>query len=164
MPATSTSHVRLREVQERDLPIFLAHQLDPVATAMGAFESREREPFMAHWAKVLQDPNVTNRTIVLNGEVAGNIVCFPEGQRELIGYVIGREFWGRGVATAALLQFLTLIDRRPLFAIVVAHNHASMRVLEKAGFSRCEDQGADGESADELLFVLADAAPNRPNI
>jgi RimJ/RimL family protein N-acetyltransferase len=121
---------------------------------------------MAHWAKILQNPNVTNRTILVDGEVAGNVVCFPEGERELIGYVIGQEFWGRGVATAALLQFLRLIDRRPLFAIVATHNYASMRVLEKAGFSRCgqvEDR-ADGESDDELSFVLADAARNGPII
>lgn len=151
-----TGHIELREVEGADLPIFFAHQRDPVATAMACFQSREREAFMAHWAKILQDPKVPIRTILEAGEVAGYVSCFPEHERELIGYWLGREFWGRGVATAALSQFLELIDARPLFAIVAKHNHASIRVLEKAGFSHCGQAPGEsgGESEAELLLVL----------
>jgi RimJ/RimL family protein N-acetyltransferase len=56
-----------------------------------------------------------------------------EGERE-VGYWLGREFWGRGIATEALSQFLGVVKTRPLFAHVAKHNHGSRRVLEKCGF------------------------------
>lgn len=43
-----TNDVLLRDVTESDLPIFFEQQLDPDATAMAAFPSRDREAFMAH--------------------------------------------------------------------------------------------------------------------
>jgi RimJ/RimL family protein N-acetyltransferase len=57
-----------------------------------------------------------------------------------IGYWLGETLWGRGIATEAL-QAVThqAIDRHGLtrvFALPFAHNQASCRVLEKAGFVR----------------------------
>jgi RimJ/RimL family protein N-acetyltransferase len=50
-----------------------------------------------------------------------------------VGYWIGREYWGKGVATEALSQFLAHAEvRRPLHAAVAKHNVGSIRVLEKA--------------------------------
>jgi hypothetical protein len=46
-----TNAVQLRDVIEADLPSFFEHQLDPDATRMAAFPSRDRERFMAHWGK-----------------------------------------------------------------------------------------------------------------
>ena len=45
--------VALREVTKEDLPIFFEHQLDAEATRMAAFPSRDREAFMAHWARIM---------------------------------------------------------------------------------------------------------------
>jgi len=45
--------VTLREVTQEDLPIFFAHQLDAEATRMAAFPSRDRDAFMAHWARIM---------------------------------------------------------------------------------------------------------------
>jgi RimJ/RimL family protein N-acetyltransferase len=77
--------------------------------------------------------------------VAGNVVSFEQdGERE-VGYWIGREYWGKGVATEALSQFLDHVEvRRPLYAGVAKHNVASIRVLEKCGFTivgKEEDEG-----------------------
>ena len=52
-----------------------------------------------------------------------------------VGYWIGREHWGKGIATAALGALLAELQDRPLFAHVVEHNIGSIRVLEKCGFS-----------------------------
>ena len=52
-----------------------------------------------------------------------------------VGYWLGREFWGRGIATAALGLFLKLERTRPLVAYISAGNPASRRVIEKSGFS-----------------------------
>jgi RimJ/RimL family protein N-acetyltransferase len=81
--------------------------------------------------------------------VAGNIVCFEDQGERLVGYWIGRGFWGLGIATAALAAFLRQIPARPLVARVVRHNVASRRVLEKCGFMLA------GEDNDELILTLA---------
>ena len=88
----------LRGVVEADLPVFYEHQRDPEGSAMAAFPSRDRDPFMAHWAKTLANDSALTWTIVCDGEVAGNIGCWEADGRRLVGYWIGREFWGRGLA------------------------------------------------------------------
>ena len=52
----------------------------------------------------------------------------------MVGYWIGKEHWGRGIASAALVLYLDVDRHRPLLATVVEHNAGSRRVLEKAGF------------------------------
>src|SRR5262245_54894106 len=94
--------VQLRNVAADDLPIFYEQQRDPAAAQMAAFPMRERGPFMEHWAKVLRDDRVVKQTILVDGQVAGNVVCFDQGGERLVGYWLGQEFWGCGVATRAL--------------------------------------------------------------
>jgi hypothetical protein len=99
----------LREVVEADLPVFYEHQRDPEATAMAAFPSRDRDAFMAHWARTLANDSALTWTIVCDGEVAGNIGCWEADGRRLVGYWIGREFWGRGLATEALAELMEIV-------------------------------------------------------
>ena len=47
-----------------------------------------------------------------------------------------RKYWGKGIVTKALTEFLTNITERPLYAHVAKHNIASIRVLEKCGFRK----------------------------
>jgi RimJ/RimL family protein N-acetyltransferase len=134
MDPTDTE-VTLREVIDSDLPIFYEHQRDPVAWQMAAFPSRDRAKFMAHWEKIRADRTTVLRTILFEGLVAGTVMSFLQNHKRQVGYWIGREFWGRGIATAALQGFLTQLRTRPLYAHVAKHNAASLRVLEKCGFS-----------------------------
>ncbi len=128
------NHVRLRDVIEADLPIFFEQQLDSDATQMAALPARGREAFMAHWIRILGNNSVLVKTILFDGSVAGNIVCFDQlGERE-VGYWLGKEYWGKGIATLALGEFLKYVETRPLYARVAKHNIASRRVLEKCGF------------------------------
>lgn len=154
--------VVLRDVTEEDLPVFFEHQQDPQATEMAAFPARDRDAFMAHWRKILADETVVTRTILVDGDIAGNVVSFEMAAGREVGYWLGREFWGGGVATKALALFLQIETRRPLSAHVAAHNIASRRVLEKCGFVVCgeavvtvwpEDR-AVGERPDELGPVV----------
>lgn len=145
--------IRLRAVVDSDLPIFFEQQLDPDATRMAAFPAREREAFLAHWAKIRADAAVTLRTIVCDGQVAGNIVSWEQAGEREVGYWIGKDYWGRGIATRALWEFLRLIPARPLYAHVARHNFASRRVLEKCGFRLC------GEDAEELVLRLGAETP-----
>ena len=102
---------------------------------MAAFPSRNREASDAHWAKIMADETVILKTIEVDGQVVGSIVSWEMlGERE-VGYWLGREFWGKGIATESLKQFLVVVKMRPLVAHVAKHNVGSRRVLEKCGFN-----------------------------
>ena len=49
--------VVLCDVRETDLPVLYEQQLDPEATRMAAFPSRDREAFDA-WKRILDDPTM----------------------------------------------------------------------------------------------------------
>lgn len=160
------NNVTLREVRDEDLPIFFEQQRDPEANQMAAFTSGrpdDRDAFMAHWARIRSDETNINRTILVAGAVAGNIACFRDFGEPEIGYWLGRDFWGRGVATEALAAFLREITERPLYARVAQDNIASLRVLQKCGFTITgEDKGyapARGEITAEYVLTLA--APDK---
>jgi RimJ/RimL family protein N-acetyltransferase len=125
--------VILRETTLEDVPILFAHQQDPVAAEMAAFESRDWDTFVAHDAKLRLDPTALRRTIVADGEVVGSIGIWGEDERE-IGYWIDRAAWGKGIASAAVAALLTEVQDRPLSAHAAEHNVASIRVLERNGF------------------------------
>ncbi|HET7271550.1 MAG TPA: GNAT family N-acetyltransferase [Rubrobacter sp.] len=140
--------VILRDVIESDLPVFFEHQLDPEATRMASFPARDRKAFMAHWTRILADETVFTKTILLDGHVAGNVVSFVQSGEREVGYWIGKEYWGKGVATQALSAFLDQIDTRPLYAHVARHNIGSIRVLEKCGFR------ISGGEPEEVILIL----------
>jgi RimJ/RimL family protein N-acetyltransferase len=77
-----TPRVVIRDVLESDLPILYAQQNDPPANAMAAFPPKEWEPFMAHWQGMMNDPNVSKKTIAADDKVPGNVLCFRRGGRE----------------------------------------------------------------------------------
>jgi RimJ/RimL family protein N-acetyltransferase len=153
-----TGSVQLRDVIETDLPIFFEQQLDPESTQMADFPSRTQAAFMAHWNRIMADDSILIKTILLNGNVAGNIVCFEQlGERE-VGYWLGKEYWGKGIATQALEQFLEYVATRPLYAHVAKHNLGSRRVLEKCGFTVSGEDSyfseALGKSVEEYILIL----------
>ncbi len=152
----SMSDVVLRNVTDADLPILFEHQLDPEANRMAAFPARDRDAFMAHWTRILGDETITKKTVLLDGRVAGSIVSFEQDDNLEVGYWIGRRYWGKGVATAALSAFLGLVRARPIYAHVAKHNVASIRVLEKCGFEISgEDSGPSDVPGEEVEgFIL----------
>jgi RimJ/RimL family protein N-acetyltransferase len=64
----------------------------------------------------------------------GHIASFDLDGRREITYWIGREDWGRGIATRALQEFLRLEATRPLYGSAASDNAASIRVMTKCGF------------------------------
>ncbi|MFL6077831.1 MAG: GNAT family N-acetyltransferase [Mycobacteriales bacterium] len=147
--------VGIREVADGDLAVFFEHQRDPEATAMAAFPARDWDVFLAHWNKIRADESTLNRTVLVDGAVAGNMASWPMDGERFVGYWIGREYWGRGVATAALGLFLDEEPVRPLYAHVALHNAGSIRVLEKCGFARTPDAPVGGDDGvEEVTLVL----------
>jgi RimJ/RimL family protein N-acetyltransferase len=130
----------LRPVVETDLNILFQQQLEPEAVAMSAYPTKDKGEFMRHWDGILKNKTITARTIIYKDKIAGHIICWKEGKYEQqVGYWIGKQFWGRGIATSALNEFLTQVKVRPLYAHVANHNLASKRVLEKNGFALLDE-------------------------
>jgi RimJ/RimL family protein N-acetyltransferase len=146
--------IALRAVEEADLPVLFEHQRDPEANRMAAFPARDRDAFVAHWRGILVDEGVIARTILADGQVVGDILSWVDDERRLVGYWIGREHWGRGIATRALAAFAEEVTIRPLYAKVAVHNAGSIRVLEKCGFVRRGEPERGDDGIVDLLYVL----------
>jgi RimJ/RimL family protein N-acetyltransferase len=149
----------LRKVVENDLPTFFEHQQDQEANAMAAFPAREWDAFISHWhTNVLGNPANEVRTILVGDEVAGYVSSWEQEGKRLVGYWIGREYWGRGIASSALGEFLRVHERRrPIHAYVALSNARSMRVLEKCGFKPVGEPVSEPGGVTEVLFLLDEA-------
>lgn len=157
-----SGEIMLREVRDDDLPIFFEQQLDPEANHMAAFTTEnpaDREAFAAHWARIRGDERITNRTILFQGQVAGHVASFERLGEPEITYWLGKDYWGQGIATRALLAFLAIVTVRPLYARAAKDHRASLRVLEKCGFIITgEDRGfanARGAEVEEYILTLS---------
>ena len=154
-------NIQLREFSRDDLPIFFEQQLDPEANWMAAFTAKDptdKQAFEMHWEKILADPGITIRTILYNDNVAGSVLCHSWYGKPEISYWLGKEFWGKGIATHGLALFLEVMTLRPLYAMVVKDNLGSICVLEKNGFELSgEDKwysNAREKEMEELVWEL----------
>ncbi|MFL6170740.1 MAG: GNAT family N-acetyltransferase [Ornithinibacter sp.] len=151
----------LRALADADLDPVFAWEGDPRARRMAVFTREnpaDRAAFDAHYRRILADPSVLVQAVVHEGQLAGTIGSFSiDGERE-VTYWIDPARWGRGIATEALRQLLTLETERPLHARVAATNSASRRVLEKVGFRLVDDPPSTvtwrGVEVTELTLVL----------
>jgi len=123
----------------------------------------DADTWLAH---VRRQRPVTSFAIAVDGEAAGGIGLAP--QRDVhrrsaeVGYWLGEAFWNRGIMTAAVREFTTYafdsFDLLRIYAAVFSSNPASMRVLEKAGYTR---EGVlrrsvvkDGQVLDQVLYAV----------
>jgi ribosomal-protein-alanine N-acetyltransferase len=108
----------------------------------------------------------TSFAIVVDGEAAGAVGIMPGADVERfsaeVGYWLGEPFWGRGITLEAVqlvsaYAFDTCKLLR-LFALPFADNHRSLRVLEKAGYTREATLRASAVKAgtvrDQALYAL----------
>ena len=135
------------------------------------YTERDAKAFLKH---VTAADDASNLAIDVAGEAVGAVGFVPGRDIERfsaeIGYWLGEDFWGRGIGTEALslvtshvfgqLNFLRL------YALPFADNPASVRVLEKAGYTREALLRASsvkyGIPKDQLLFSRINPAWNNP--
>jgi RimJ/RimL family protein N-acetyltransferase len=154
--------VMLREVRDTDLPVFFTQMNDTEGIRMAAFTAKDpsdSDYFHAHWTRIRQDPTVIVRTVIGDsGEIVGHAALFGPPEEREVTYWVGRQYWGRGAATAALRELLHVASERPLHARAAADNVGSIRVLEKCGFvvtgNERDFANGRGEEVDEVLFTL----------
>jgi len=156
-----TYDLRLREIEEDDLEVFFQNEQDQIASQMAAFtavDPSDRAAFVDRWTRIFADGNIIGRTILVDHEVVGSILVHNWFGDPEITYWIDRDHWGKGVASAAIREFLEIVLVRPLYARVAFDNHGSRRVLEKCGFvvtgSESGYASARGEEIEELVLTL----------
>lgn len=97
------------------------------------------------WLEIAANPEPSIQLAIdVDGTAAGGVgVIAGEGiycATAQFGYWLGEPYWGRGIATAAAQALCDRIAAERMFARLEAQvfewNPASMRVLEKAGFTR----------------------------
>jgi RimJ/RimL family protein N-acetyltransferase len=150
--------VTIREMLESDWPILFGNQRDPVSSAMAGVPARDWDAYIAHQRKIAADETGLRQTILYDGRIAGDLVSFLHDGRREVGYRIGREYWGKGIATRALALFLEVERRRPLYGWVLSSNAGSQRVLEKCGFTVIGEEHEDGDHG--IIFRLGGEEPD----
>lgn len=153
--------VSLRAIRASDLDAFFAHQCDPEAAHQVALLRRDptdRAAFDSHWQKILADDTVVTRAVLADHQLAGQIVRFAIDDVPEVGNWLDRKYWGKGIASEALRQFLNLVEERPLHAHTASDNLASCRVLAKNGFQILQRQSVyspqRNQEIEESIWVL----------
>jgi RimJ/RimL family protein N-acetyltransferase len=156
-------NITLPKTEKDDLNAFFQFQLDKEANYLAAFTSKDpndKAAYIEKYTKFLTDPTINMRTIKANEEIVGSIAKFVIENDAGITYWIDRKFWGKGIATAALRDFLKMEQMRPIYGRVAFDNYGSQKVLEKCGFVRTgKDKGfANARQAEieEYIYKRSD--------
>lgn len=130
-------NIKFRPTLISDLDILFEFQMDKESGYLAAFmpkDPTDKFAYIEKYTKLLDDKTVNNQTIILDNIIVGSIAKFiMEGETE-ITYWIDRKFWGQGIATKTLNEFLAIETNRPIFGRVAFDNFGSQKVLEKCGF------------------------------
>ena len=110
--------------------------------------------------------------IAVDGTAVGGIGFVPQQDVERtsaeVGYWLGEPFWGRGIVGEALVAITEYAIHKHgftrLYALPFAHNHASCRVLEKAGYqleARLRRSAIkEGQVIDQLQYAFIAPEPS----
>ena len=144
-----------------DLHTLFQFQLDNEANFLAAFtakDSHDQEAYIEKYSQFLHDPTNNTQTIKVDNETVGSIAKFIMFGDMEITYWIDKKYWGQGIATAALQEFLKIENARPIHGRVAFDNYGSQRVLEKCGFVKIgTDKGfanARQMEIEELIYRL----------
>jgi ribosomal-protein-alanine N-acetyltransferase len=132
-----SSPVTLRPTEPADLPFFFRFQLNQEAAYLAAFMPAElltEAAYLEKYTRFLHDPTIHMQTILVAGIIVGSLAKFEIVGKAELTYWLDRACWGKGIATSALRQFLSLEPTRPLIGRVAFDNVGSQKVLEKNGF------------------------------
>jgi RimJ/RimL family protein N-acetyltransferase len=126
------------------------------------YTPRDGRAFLKH----TRERPETAFAIAVSGEAVGGIGFQLQGDVERvsaeIGYWLGEPFWGRGIATEALVALTAYAvathGLTRVYAVPFAWNTASCRVLEKAGYvleaKLRRSAVKDGKITDQLQYAF----------
>jgi RimJ/RimL family protein N-acetyltransferase len=139
------TEISLRELlpSDRDRLVSLANDENVSRYLVYTFPYPYTKPDAEWWISAgSKDNGATTRVIEFRGELVGLVGITPQiGWRAHlgeIGYWVGKDYWGKGIATSALKQMtdygFVSLRLKKLCAPVMSPNAASMRVVAKCGY------------------------------
>ena len=153
--------VSLRKSIEPDLEVFYHNQTDEEANFMAAFtpkNTKDKNAYLKKWNKLMTDDTVHMQSILIDNKVVGCMVKFVMDGDSDITYAIDKEYWGKGITSEAVKQFLKIETTRPLYGRVANDNYGSQKVLEKSGFLKIGTNmyfaNARGTKIEEYIYRL----------
>ncbi len=158
----SAPQLHLRPTTPDDLDTIFRFQCDPDSNFMAGFTSEDpndRAAFDAKWQSHFERDDLLLYTAEQEGLIIGNLQQFPLFGEINISYWIDRPHWGKGLASAALREFLKISKQRPLTGRIAFDNQGSRRVLERNGFQLIREEkafaNARGKEIIEYVFQLS---------
>jgi [ribosomal protein S5]-alanine N-acetyltransferase len=159
----TNNNIKLVKTKITDLGTLFQFQLDKEGGYLAAFmpkDPTDETAYLNKYTKLLDNPTVNNQTILLDNSIVGSIAKFVMAGDTEITYWIDRKFWGQGIASTALKNFLKIEQTRPIYGRVAFDNYGSQKVLEKCGFVKIgTDKGfANARQAEieEYIYKLED--------
>lgn len=151
----------LRKTEESDIETLFENQADDEAIFMAAFTSKnpkDKEAYVTKWKHLLQQPSIHQQTIMLGDRIVGTVAKFEIDGNAEITYALGKEYWGRGITSKAVKEFLVLEKKRPIYGHAAADNPGSIKILEKCGFKFIGNKmgfaNARGKEIEEVIYWL----------
>ena len=141
-----TPRFTLRPFRKSDLPSIVKHINNKsiagnTLTIPYPYTMKDAEEWYARFRKMMRrkDCNKIAFAIEIDGQVVGSVGLTIEDHKAEIGYWLGRAYWGQGIMTEAVKEVTKYcfkeLGLRRVYGCVFTNNKASMRVLEKAGYS-----------------------------
>jgi ribosomal-protein-alanine N-acetyltransferase len=175
-PVIETKRLVLRLIEKGDLPALFAVNGDDEVFRWSPRESWKTPADGEAWFSRIMAHRESGATIQFvivlrdGGRPVGTLAVFhfeeSVGSAE-IGYVLGREHWGKGLmkeALAAFVQFaFEALGLKRLEAELDPRNEASAKVLERVGFTREGLRRGNylqkGEITDTALYCMLSRDP-----
>ena len=154
-------NIRIRKSVEADLAIFFKNQTDEEANFMAAFtpdNPHDEQAYLTKWKRLINDETVNIFSIIVDSTLIGCVVKFVmEGDAE-ITYAIDKNYWGKGITTQALKEFMDIEKIRPIYGRTAFDNLGSQKILEKNGFQKIGNNhdfaNARGKEIEEFIYRL----------
>lgn len=153
--------ITLRKTFLPDLEFFFLFQLDEEANYLAAFTAKDptdKAAYLQKYSKLVNDPAINMQTILVGEIIAGSISKFEMEGRAEITYWIDKQFWGKGIGSKALTEFLNNETTRPIYGRVAFDNIGSQKVLTNCRFIKIgTDKGfanARQAETEEYIYKL----------
>lgn len=140
-----STRISLRPFRLSDADDFLKWAGDDKVTEYLRWNTMKSREEALNYIKEVAIPHPWRRSICLDDRSIGYISVKPESGNEKhrahVGYAIGKEYWGKGIVTAAMKIAISSVFKEfpwlvRLEALVEEENKGSQKVLEKVGFAK----------------------------
>ena len=149
--------LELKKTTIKDLDTLFVFQQDEEGNHMAAFtpeDPNNKEAYMKKWTGIVENSSIDMQTIWEDDTLIGSVLHFTIGDETNVSYIIEKSYWGKGIATKALAQFIAQSDKAAFYARTAFDNFGSQKVLEKNGFYKSNEALPGNMLLYQLDFIL----------